>query len=63
MRTWPYRIATLLILALCGGAWSAALTGWGLRGSASTRTERDAIRSHSARVGGRVLGGGTHFGK
>ena len=64
MRTWPYRILSLLALGLFALVWAAAINGWGLRPTAVTNAEREAVRRHSARVGGIYFGGGgTHFGK
>jgi hypothetical protein len=63
MKTWGYRILTLITLGLFGFAWLAALSGWGLKPSAATASERQAVRSHSARIGATYFGGGPHFGK
>ena len=63
MKTGGYRILTLFLLGLFGLAWYSALTGWGLKPTAATASERQAVRSHSARIGATYFGGGPHFGK
>ena len=63
MKTWGYRILTLIALGLFGLAWYSALTGFGLKPTAATASERQAVRGHSARIGATYFGGGPHFGK
>jgi hypothetical protein len=63
MKTAAYRILTALVLGLFGLSWLAAINGWGLKSSATTAAERNAVRSHSARIGATYFGGGPHYGK
>ena len=63
MKTPGYGAATALLLGLFALVWAASYYGWGLRASAATQADRATVRSHSARVGGRLVSGGPHFGK
>ncbi len=63
MKTPFYWILTLCTLGLFGLAWLAAINGWGLKPTAATAAERQAVRSHSARIGATYFGGGPHYGK
>jgi len=63
MKTWGYRILTLITLGLFGLTWMAALKGWGLKSTATTAADRQAVRSNSARIGAVYFGSGPHYGK
>ena len=64
MKTWGFRIATVLLLAAFAYTCAAAYFGWLLTGSATTTAQRNTIHSRaSARVGTHITGGGGHFGK
>ncbi|MBB6052688.1 hypothetical protein [Armatimonas rosea] len=64
MRTWGYRLATLVLLAAFAFTCALAYFGWLLPGSATTTAQRNAVHSRaSARVGTHITGGGSHFGK
>lgn len=64
MRTWGYRIASLLLLMSFAYVCGAAYFGWLLPSSATTTAQRNSVRSRaSARVGTHITGGGSHFGK
>jgi len=63
MRTWTYRTLGTLLVAAFVFVWSTAWFGWFARPGAVTLAQRNAVRSHSARIGSRYLGGGPHFGK
>ncbi|MFM7322614.1 MAG: hypothetical protein ACKO5K_13975 [Armatimonadota bacterium] len=63
MTTPTYRILTVLLVAGFVLAWAAAWLGWFARPGAVTLAQRNAVRSHSVRIGSRYMGGGPHFGK
>jgi hypothetical protein len=64
VKTWGYRIATLLLLLSFAFTCGAAYFGWLLPHTATTTAQRNTIHSRaSARVGTHITGGGSHFGK
>lgn len=63
MRTPFYQVLTVVAFVLFALTWMASYLGWGLRPTASTTAQRNAVRTHSARIGARYLGSGPHFGK
>jgi hypothetical protein len=63
IKTWGYRILTLVVFGLFGLTWLAAINGWGLKPTATTAADRQAVRSHSARIGATYFGSGPHYGK
>lgn len=64
MKTWGFRLATVLLLATFGYTCGAAYFGWLLPSSATTTAQRETVHHRaSARVGTHITGGGGHFGK
>jgi hypothetical protein len=63
MKTVAYWILTGIVAALFVWAWLAAIYGWGLKPTAATAADRQAVRSHSARIGATYFGSGPHYGK
>jgi len=58
--TLPYRLATVLVLALLGTSYAASYYGWGLPDDAVLRAR--SVREGSVR-GRHFYGGGPGFGK